>query len=494
MRNAMLLVALILLSPAATAAQEISGRAGVLGLATRRAASFEGQTGTSNATMSGVELSIRRGLLGLSARGTSAQFLSDTAAIAAGRVTYGDLRARFGPEIIAANVGWGRRALAGSLGRRDWSFIRLGAESEVPIGGSGLTASMALGWYPSVSGSGDFQSGRGADAETRIAYDFIDFPAYVAIGYRVERFTSESPDDIRPDELSSMFASVGFRLHPGTFGTTERDEDQDGVRDRDDACLVTTLAGAVDAMGCRLDGDGDGVFDEADRCPSTPMGVRVDRAGCRLDEDSDGVHDEDDACPGTPSDAPVDAVGCRLDPDRDGVYEPHDACPATPAGVMVDATGCRMDTDGDNVFDDDDACPNTPPGTEVDLRGCPILFEAGETSLVLEGVTFETNSADLTANAMTILNLVAEALLANAEVRVRVIGHTDSSGSRDYNVSLSQDRAESVKRYLETRGVDESRMESLGVGPDQPIADNATPDGRQINRRVELVRIDGGAE
>lgn len=274
-------------------------------------------------------------------------------------------------------------------------------------------------------------------------------------------------------------------------GGTPRDTDGDGVPDREDACLTTPMGVSVDATGCRVDSDGDGVFDEADSCAGTPAMVEVDARGCRIDSDGDGVFDEDDSCAGTPSGVQVDRVGCRVDTDGDGVFDEDDQCSGTPNGVRVDARGCRVDSDGDGVFDEDDRCANSPRGEDVDASGCPVLFDEESTTLVLEGVNFETNSADLTSDAMTVLDRVAEALVGNPEVRVRVTGHTDASGSRDYNVQLSQSRAEAVAAYLSQRGVAANRMEASGVGPDQPIADNSTADGRSTNRRVELERIGG---
>ena len=276
-----------------------------------------------------------------------------------------------------------------------------------------------------------------------------------------------------------------------TFGGSPRDSDGDGVPDRDDTCAATPLGVMVDAAGCRVDSDSDGVFEEADRCAGTPSGVRVDAMGCRVDADGDGVFDEDDACADTPSGVRVDARGCRVDTDGDGVFDEDDACADTPSGVRVDGRGCRVDTDGDGVFDEDDRCANSPRGEAVDAAGCPVLFEDEDTPLVLEGVTFETSSAELTADARVVLDRVAQALVGNPDVRVRVAGHTDASGSRLFNVDLSQARAESVVAYLAQRGVDAGRMEARGFGPDQPIADNSTPAGRETNRRVELERIGG---
>ena len=286
------------------------------------------------------------------------------------------------------------------------------------------------------------------------------------------------------DSHNNWALTAGF-----SYTGSPRDSDADGVPDRDDECLMTPMGVGVDAAGCRLDTDGDGVYDEADSCATTPSGVRVDARGCRVDADGDGVFDEDDACANTPAGVRVDGRGCRVDADGDGVFDEDDACANTPSGVGVDSRGCRVDADGDGVFDEDDRCANSPRGSEVDEAGCPVLFEEEETSLVLEGVTFETSSADLTSDARVVLDRVAEALNGNPTVRVRITGHTDSVGARAFNVTLSQSRAESVRDYLASRGVAAGRMEAQGLGPDRPIADEGTPEGRRMNRRVELERI-----
>lgn len=286
----------------------------------------------------------------------------------------------------------------------------------------------------------------------------------------------------------NLTAGMSIDFGPGRF----RDTDQDRVRDRLDLCPDTPFGVGVDTDGCRLDADADRVFDEDDACPGTPIGVSVDARGCRLDGDGDRVFDEDDRCPLTPRNAGivVDTFGCAVDTDLDRVPDFRDSCPGTPEGVAVDALGCRLDSDADGVFDEDDRCPNTAPGVEVDSSGCQVLFVEEQAVLVLEGVTFETASADLTTEAQAILDGVATALIDNAGVRVRVNGHTDATGDRAYNLILSQNRAESVVAYLASRGVDATRMEAQGFGPDQPVATNDTADGRRLNRRVELERID----
>jgi OOP family OmpA-OmpF porin len=118
-----------------------------------------------------------------------------------------------------------------------------------------------------------------------------------------------------------------------------------------------------------------------------------------------------------------------------------------------------------------------------------VLFEAGKKALILEGVNFETGKADLTPESRTILDGVAESLVANVEIRVQVGGHTDSRGSAALNKRLSAARAESVRQYLISKGVAADRLTAAGFGPSKPIASNKTAAGRAQNRRVELTRL-----
>jgi OOP family OmpA-OmpF porin len=113
--------------------------------------------------------------------------------------------------------------------------------------------------------------------------------------------------------------------------------------------------------------------------------------------------------------------------------------------------------------------------------------------IVLRGVNFAFNSAELQPAALPVLDQAAEILKANPGVDVKVEGHTDSIGSEEYNQALSVRRAESVYRYLVNRGVDPERFRVEGFGKTRPIASNDTEAGRAQNRRVELIPSQGSA-
>lgn len=133
-------------------------------------------------------------------------------------------------------------------------------------------------------------------------------------------------------------------------------------------------------------------------------------------------------------------------------------------------------------------CEPPVPGQPVNLDGC----KEGDT-FVLRGVNFEFDKAKLTVNAKQLLDPVADALIARPDIKIEVDGHTDSRGSDAYNQKLSEARAASVMAYLVERGVAADRMTSKGFGESMPVADNATDDGRELNRRVEIKITESGS-
>lgn len=203
------------------------------------------------------------------------------------------------------------------------------------------------------------------------------------------------------------------------------------------------------------------------------------------DSDGDGVPDSLDRCPGTPAGVSVDSSGCPLDSDGDGVADYLDKCPGTPAGTEVDASGCPLDSDGDGVLNANDDCPGTPPGTRVDSRGCEI-----QKVTALLGVEFGSDSDELTPASRQILDATAADLARHPDMRVEIAGHTSSTGPAEYNQMLSERRARAVADYLISTGLDADRFTVKGYGETEPVADNATREGRARNRRVEMRVLD----
>ncbi|WP_067515445.1 OmpA family protein [Endozoicomonas ascidiicola] len=137
------------------------------------------------------------------------------------------------------------------------------------------------------------------------------------------------------------------------------------------------------------------------------------------------------------------------------------------------------DSDRDGVLDNIDLCPETPAGNEVDQTGC----EPQETINLL--VTFDFDSDAIQANAWDRINKMGEFLQRYPDVKIDITGHTDSMGSEQYNLTLSSQRADAVRKALiEKFGIKAERLQSFGAGEVKPIASNATDDGRLQNRRV----------
>lgn len=109
---------------------------------------------------------------------------------------------------------------------------------------------------------------------------------------------------------------------------------------------------------------------------------------------------------------------------------------------------------------------------------------------VFPSINFYTGSAELTESSYPTLNDIANSLANFPNVRLEVRGYTDATGSDDVNTKLSQDRAQTVVQFLVGKGIAATRLRAVGMGPSNPIADNSTVEGRVLNRRVEIKRID----
>ena len=257
-----------------------------------------------------------------------------------------------------------------------------------------------------------------------------------------------------------------------------KDSDGDGVPDKRDKCPDTPPGVQVDEHGCPLDRDGDGVPDYLDKCPDTPGLAKFD--GCP-DTDGDGVPDHLDKCPNTPPGVQVDEHGCPLDSDGDGVPDYLDKCPNTPHGVEVDEHGCPLDSDGDGVPDYLDKCPNTPRGVAVDEHGCPL-----EEELNIPSIYFDFDKANLRPEAVAELDKLVQTLSGSREYSIVVGGHTCDIGASSYNMKLSERRAQSVVKYLLTKGISNAYVGSNYYGETKPALPNTSIENRRKNRRVEF--------
>jgi OOP family OmpA-OmpF porin len=228
----------------------------------------------------------------------------------------------------------------------------------------------------------------------------------------------------------------------GVFNSSdEPDADLDGVPDSKDSCPAGAedTDGALDTDGCPdPDNDLDGFLDTIDQCPFQA-------------EDVDGQNDND-GCPDVAS-----------DPDADGIEEPGDRCP-NEKGVAANQGCPRWHYPGAELT-----------GTELRLSG-PVLFE--DTTATIRSVSFP------------VLDVIVEVLREHPTITFEVQGHTDSQGDDAANVTLTQARADAVVRYLVQHGIEPSRLTAKGYGETRPIESNRTSQGREVNRRVELIRTD----
>lgn len=276
-------------------------------------------------------------------------------------------------------------------------------------------------------------------------------------------------------------SSFGFRLDLRYYMSIGSNTDE-GIPNADNLLndrfddLQATVALYVAPGGKPSDRDKDGIADRNDRCPDDPEDFDdfQDQDGCpEPDNDSDGILDVDDDCPN--------------DPETFNRFQDEDGCPdvAPPQdrdgdGIADDQDRCPDDPETFNDHEDEDGCPDTRPQPTVD----------GE-MLILEKVYFETDKTYISSYYRAELDKVVATLRANPGIKkVRVEGHADERSSEDYNVNLSQRRAQAVRDYLVSRGVAASALEVKAYGEARPLALGHDEDSWSKNRRVEFVILE----
>lgn len=177
------------------------------------------------------------------------------------------------------------------------------------------------------------------------------------------------------------------------------------------------------------------------------------------------------------------------DTDGDGVPDYLDICPNTPKSEKVNENGCPKDTDMDGIGDFEDKCPDVYGKKEN--KGCPDVAESTKKVFerALKGIFFETDKDIIKPVSFPILDNVVSIMKDNPAYKLLINGHTDSDNTDEYNQNLSERRAEAVKQYLISHGVEANRLTPQGFGESRPIATNNTVTGKALNRRVEFVVV-----
>ncbi|MFA5404053.1 MAG: OmpA family protein [Ignavibacteria bacterium] len=288
----------------------------------------------------------------------------------------------------------------------------------------------------------------------------------------------------------------------------DADEDRDGLKTSYEERIGT------DPLNPDTDGDGLKDGDEVLKYKTNPL---------KADTDEDGLTDYDEVMKYStdPTKADTEGDGLKdgeevtnyktspLNPDTDGDglsdYQEVKTTKTDPLKADTDGDGLNdgaevntyktnplvADTDGGSVNDGIEVDRNTnplDPSDDVEKKVEEKKMEVGEI-LILEGVNFETSSANLTSESEEILQKSLKYILAHPTETYEISGHTDSRGTREKNIRLSKDRAESVKSWLVKNGIDANRLTTEGYGPDKPIAPNDSQENMYKNRRVEFKRI-----
>jgi outer membrane protein OmpA-like peptidoglycan-associated protein len=343
----------------------------------------------------------------------------------------------------------------------------------------------------------------GGVAQTPVGLDFyagliMGFnDGYIPAGYKFENSSTTHEFSIKGSPDLSMFFEVtwnGFIL--------KQDNDGDGITNKQDKCPdeAEDKDGFQDEDGCPdKDNDKDGISDANDKCPleAEDKDGFQDNDGCpEADNDKDGIPDLKDRCPNDAQGADG-RDGCpNLDKDLDGIVDVNDKCQneAEDRDGFEDEDGCpETDNDKDGIADAKDKCPGAAETLNKfeDEDGCPDKIEVKEIvkTMVLKGVNFKTNSAELTFESYRVLDEIVPQLQSNQDIQFEVAGHTDNRGNATKNQMLSQARAQSVANYFTGKGVDSKRLKVIGYGPSRPLGPNTSAEGRALNRRVELNRI-----
>lgn len=227
------------------------------------------------------------------------------------------------------------------------------------------------------------------------------------------------------------------------------------------------------------------------------------------DIDQDGVPDYKDQDSGTPPGIPVNHLGKPFDRDQDSVPDLNDRDPFTPKGLSVDADGMPADNDGDGVPNYRDLEPDSPPGSQVNFKGLSFFGEENSLDTLAEIealkpllgtwnfmlIYFDFDKAYIKNEYEDGLQQLALLLTKMPELSIKLIGHADIRGNRDYNIKLSERRAKAVKSILtDSYSIDPTRFYIEYKGKDSPHTEHISQAAQGSNRRVEIRLMYKGKE
>lgn len=241
------------------------------------------------------------------------------------------------------------------------------------------------------------------------------------------------------------------------------DTDGDGLSDYDEIFKYHT-----DPLNPDTDGDGLSDGDEVLKYHTDPL---------KADTDGDGLSDGDEVLK-------YHTDPLKADTDGDGLTDGDEI-------MKYHTDPLKADTDGGGVNDGVEVARGTnplDPSDDFPKKKEELTVEVGK-AIVLEGITFKSGSAAILPESEPILEKAYNTLAQNPDVAVEIRGYTDNTGSRARNVKLSQARADAVKSWLVKRGITPMRVTTKGYGPANPIATNATAEGKAKNRRIEFYRV-----
>jgi len=394
--------------------------------------------------------------------------------------------------------------------------LRLGGKALIAESGGSAFAFDLRGLVPTSQGD-DFTGDGGTTIEGRGIYELrrqrVSLGAHVGYAWRqkASRIANLYVDDevlwsvggeyaftTRVSAGVAVFGRIGVMSDPDAMGDTG----SPSYEERPAEAMASTRIWAMPNLAVEA-GAGLGILDGYG-APAyrALLAVRYSQqAPPDLDWDRDRILNVDDACPRVPEDWDnfSDEDGCpELDNDKDKIVDTKDKCPNDPEDIdaFEDENGCPdPDNDKDGLLDNVDKCPDQPEtynGID-DADGCPdaapTVVVTNQKVEIKETVYFDLNKATIKAISFKLLDGVAAALAAHSTLKIAVEGHTDDRAADDYNLKLSQRRAEAVREYLIKKGIDAARLTAIGYGESRPAVKGTSNEARDQNRRVEFIIV-----